>query len=229
MNVMDPHSPVDIHSQEDHLRRLLDQRAARADIRGRFPSFSEASDSPSVYSHAHFSPHPADKAEPEVNTSSFQFAIHPAHRRVPSSEPRSPMSDRERLRNPDASGLDLEDDPQSSNSSGDALEDDDVPADEADDNVSRLSTYGPKMRFHSRAPWESGEDEDSELDEPEPMSSKRIKKRKPEKADPPKKSWSLPRASGDTRPSIDSVRSQAKSKQSLDSPTAFSSNGGALL
>ena len=140
------------------------------------------------------------------------------------------MSDRERLRNPDASGLDLEDDPQSSYSSGDALGEDDAPADEATDNVSRLSTYGPKMRFHSRAPWESGgEDNESEQDEPVPMSTKRTKKGKPEKSDAPKKSWTLPRASGDTRPSIDSVRSQAKSKQSIDSPTTFASNGGALL
>ena len=46
-------SPV----QEDNFHRLLDQhRAARADIRHhtRFPSLTELSDSPSIYSHSHF-------------------------------------------------------------------------------------------------------------------------------------------------------------------------------
>ena len=85
--------------------------------------------------------------------------------------------------------------------------------------ASRVSTYGPKMRFHSRAPWETGEDE--ELDQEESSRSK--------KRHGGKKSWGLSsKSSSDPRPSTESTRSHGKVKQSLDVPPG-SSNGGALL
>jgi hypothetical protein len=36
-----------------------------------------------------------------------------------------------------------------------------------DDDDTRMSLLGPKMRFHSRAPWETSEDSLQEEDEPE--------------------------------------------------------------
>ncbi|OBZ78742.1 hypothetical protein A0H81_00872 [Grifola frondosa] len=84
------------------------------------------------------------------------------------------------------------------------------------------------MRFHSPAPWEMDEDDPVEEEEPEP---KRPKRKKADKGDSGKKSWALPtgRGSSETRPSMDSTRSQGKAKQSFETMSSFSSNGGALL
>ncbi|KAI0002080.1 hypothetical protein BJV77DRAFT_1063414 [Russula vinacea] len=68
---MNPPSPSPAH--EDNLRRLLDQRGARVDIHHtRFPSLTEFSDSPSIYSHPHFSPRPP---HPDASPPQFDFAI----------------------------------------------------------------------------------------------------------------------------------------------------------
>ena len=103
----------------DHLRRLLDQRTARAGLHGRFPSssLSEFSASPSIYSHAPFSPRLVDRTDDDGYASS-------SHYRRP-SEPSSPMSDRQRLENPNASSLDLDDDSRSSSVCTTRIEDDD--------------------------------------------------------------------------------------------------------
>ncbi|KAI0931910.1 hypothetical protein AcW1_000816 [Taiwanofungus camphoratus] len=219
MSVMN--SPADLQTPEDHLRHLLDQRTARADLHGRFPSLSEFSDSPSVYSRAHFSPRPLDRAELDANTNSFHFVI-PPQTRAPSSEPRSPMSDRERLNFPNASSLDLDDDPRSSYEHNNSPEDDQVSVNEEDEELLRISMYGPKMRFHSRAPWELGEDDVFKQDEKEASSSKRSKGNK---GDSGKKVWGRNKGNNEKRPSTDSNRSQGKAKQSFESY----SNGGALL
>ncbi|KAH9898089.1 hypothetical protein C8Q73DRAFT_641704 [Cubamyces lactineus] len=219
MNVMN--SPVDLRARDDHVRLLLDQRAARADLHGRFPSLSEFSDSPSVYSHPHFSPRPSDRPTLDGNVQPFRFPQSPRLNSSPLSEPRSPISDRERLNIPTASSLDLDDDPRSS-AEYSSLHDDDgsSPEEEVDDEeIPRISMYGPKMRFHSPAPWEE------EGEEPPPResvddSSKRPKK----KSDSGKKGWGLARGTGEPRPSTDSARS-GRPKQSFETTSSLSATG----
>ena len=231
---------TDLHPQEDHLRFLLDQRAARADLHGRFPSQSDFSDSPSLYSHAHFSPHSQsfDNSDNEPSSSSI---IYSSHSRMHSAEIRSPsISDRDRLNYPDASTLDLDEDRRSTYDYGPFREEDEdiLPGDESDpqdgdgdDDTEehRVSAYGPKMTFHSRAPWETGEDEDDD----NKSATIRFKKRsndKPQKLDQPKRAWGLvSRTSTDARPSMESLRSQSKPKHSFETVSSLSSNGGALL
>ncbi|CCL98996.1 uncharacterized protein FIBRA_01004 [Fibroporia radiculosa] len=208
-------SPIDPYSRDDHLRSLLDQRTARADIHGRFPSLSEFSDSPSVYSRAHFSPRPTDRSHVDTN---FEFVV-PVH--VRPSEPRS-LSDRERLNFPNASSLDLDDDPTSSCACSNSHDGEDLSG-EDEDEPPRISTYGPKMTVHSRAPWELGEDDVTGPDD-HGSSSKLFAHKRP---DGPKRGvWPLGKNSTDKRPSTESSRSQPKAKQSLDS---HSPTGGALL
>ncbi|KAJ3987729.1 hypothetical protein F5890DRAFT_718550 [Lentinula detonsa] len=154
-------SPVDPH--DAHLRRLLDQRATRADLHSRVPSLSEFSDTPSLYSHAYFSPQPAH-FNGSLDEMSSNFA--------------SPIrSDRDRFNDLAVSMLDMDDEPRSSYSSN---EYDDIDADqstieqhqEEDDAEAaspHMDMFGPKMRVHSKAPWELDEsftqqDEDSEDD-----------------------------------------------------------------
>lgn len=208
---------------EDHLRHLLDQRAARAHLHGRFPSQSDFSDSPSIYSHAPFSPQQQDI---DAHSVAFHYTVSSHNQTHISPDIRTHVSDRERLNYPGASSLDLDDDSQSSLFLGDSVEDDDDVSSQTSQEddpeaevASRVSTYGPKMRFHSRAPWETGEDE--ELDQEESSRSK--------KRHGGKKSWGLSsKSSSDPRPSTESTRSHGKVKQSLDVPPG-SSNGGALL
>ena len=128
---------------QDHLRRLIDQRAARANLPGPSPQFA---DTPSVYSPsiAVFSPYvPSDPSSSRYKPSDV-------------SHPSLPVS----------SMLDLDDDSRTStyssvpDHSSDSLHgvetDDEV--DDDDDFSNRMSMLGPKMRFHSRAPWETGDD-----------------------------------------------------------------------
>lgn len=214
----------DVHSREDHLRQLLDQRAARADLRGhgRFPSLSEFSDSPSVYSRPYFSPRP-NGAQLDASLGTYDFILPPQGQ---SSAPRSPMSDRERLRFPNASSLDLDDDSQCS--SIDPSRGDDVSPAASEEELPRVSTYGPKMTVHSRAPWELDNDNASERDEPAVIGSGN--KRSGHRKDGGKRVWGLGRPGSDRqsekRPSTDSNRSQGKPKPSMES---YSGNGGALL
>ncbi|KAI8980701.1 hypothetical protein BD414DRAFT_104046 [Trametes punicea] len=221
MNVMN--SPVDLHARDDHVRLLLDQRAARADIHARFPSLSEFSDSPSVYSHPHFSPRPTDRPILDGSVQAFRFPQSPKFNSPSPSESRSPISDRERLNIPTASSLDLEDDPRSS-AEFSSIHDgggDSSPEEEADvdEELPRISMYGPKMRFHSPAPWEE-EGEEELARESIDDSSKRSKK----KADSGKKGWSLSRGTGEPRPSNDSSRS-GRSKQSFETSSTLSATG----
>ncbi|KAI0361281.1 hypothetical protein OH77DRAFT_1390950 [Trametes cingulata] len=214
-------SPVDLRARDDHVRLLLDQRAARADLHGRFPSLSEFSDSPSVYSHPHFSPRPSDRSALDANVQAFRFPQSPQIYSPSLSEPRSPISDRERLNIPTASSLDLEDDPRSSAEYSSMHDgEDSSPDEEGDEEVPRISMYGPKMRFHSPAPWEEEGDEEvarDSIDEP----SKRSKK----KGDAGKKGWGLSRTTtNESRPSNESARS-GKGKQSFETSSALSATG----
>ncbi|KAI0694874.1 hypothetical protein BC835DRAFT_1415167 [Cytidiella melzeri] len=221
----------DLHHHEDHLRHLLDQRAARADLHGRFPSISEFSDSPSVYSHAHFSPRPVDRTDFETSTSYYhQFS---GHNRRP-SVPQSPgITDRQRLDIPDASSLDLDDDTQPSYTPEPSYgndEDEDPEASEAtnDTEVHRVSAYGPKMTVHSRAPWEMSGDDNNDLDDLD-GSSKRSGFKFTRKDNQKKSRPRDGRPMFDTRPSLDSMHSQSRSKQSFETTSSQVSAGSALL
>src|SRR5262245_20058485 len=103
-----------IHSHQDphevHLRHLLDQRAARADIHSPL-SVSEFPDSPSVYSHPYFSPRQEYKDETDTVSSAFSV---PRSRRSSASELSTSLSSRDILNNTAASILDLDDDSNSS-------------------------------------------------------------------------------------------------------------------
>lgn len=136
------------------VRNLLDQRAQRANIpppHARYSTFSDASDSPSLYSsfspnHRSTSATPAPRF-PHLDDNDFYdqhttpFICSPA----------------ERLADPNASSLDLSEDTYSVRDSC-ALEEDidesSINQTDDDETDTRLSLMGPKMRVHSRAPWE---------------------------------------------------------------------------
>ena len=145
---MNPPSPSP--AQDDNFRRLLDQRAARADIHHtRFPSLTEFSDSPSIYSHPHFSPRPTHSDSP--SPPQFDFAIPPQYaarpffnatmRSLTSSATTDSTHGLDGL-NSDARLLERSASLESMQSEDEELE-------------SRMSFLGPTMRFHSRAPWET--------------------------------------------------------------------------
>ncbi|KAH7912576.1 hypothetical protein BJ138DRAFT_1125102 [Hygrophoropsis aurantiaca] len=224
-------SPRD--TNDDHMRNLLDQRTARADFTGhaRFPSLSEFSDSPSVYSHAYFSPIPPDRRVIEANANSFHFEI-PPHRAPAHGEQRFALSNRDRLNDPTASSLDLDDESSTGTSINmhDVDESDTEYGDDAE-SAHRISLQGPKIRFHSRAPWETGEgpfeDEDSDNSSKSGALGKKTKA-KGSKADSLMKTFGRG-TSIVSRRSGESSRSQAASKASFEmSAGNYSSSRGAL-
>ncbi|KAG0696041.1 hypothetical protein DFH29DRAFT_813547 [Suillus ampliporus] len=192
-----------------------DRRSARsyAPRHTRFPSISEFSDSPSIYSHAYFSP---DSRDIEPNTSSFRYDTDSSSQRRPSTSHSDCLSDHA------ASSLDLDDEDVSLNTA--ETTDDTENDDEDGDAAHRISVQGPKIRFHSRAPWETGEDIIDEINsDHSPMSSSfgRKVKSKTAKAD-------LMRHFGkgsSTRPSTESTRSQAQSNASFETGNHSSSRG----
>ncbi|PBK77421.1 hypothetical protein ARMSODRAFT_1079439 [Armillaria solidipes] len=197
-------SPPDPH--DDHLRHLLDQRATRADLHSRVPSLSEFSDTPSIYSHPFFSPQPADR---EVDTSSL------ASQSLSRSSPR-PGRERNRLNELAVSMLDLDEDPRSSFASSSVYNDEEQndydENDEDDEPMPRMSLLGPKMRFHSKAPWELDEGIVME-DEAESVRSR----------DHPKNSFSPVQSLQTKKTSFESRRSQGKgSFESVSSQTSYS-------
>ena len=103
---------------------------------------SEYSDTPSVYSHAYFSPRPSDNGD--------YYGGYPYSTPIPDSHSaRTPRHDQQ------ASMLDLDDDSRASYTSSEVYESPNETYDEeGEDSVVRMSYLGPKMRFHSRAPWE---------------------------------------------------------------------------
>jgi len=123
-----------------HLRNLIDQRNARADVHGRLSAaVSDFSDSPSVYNHSYFSPRPS-----EISDSRLGYAYS-------SSDVGSGRYD------PNSSILDLTDDRRSSYVSQNYDNADSTSSEEMtieSETTARMSYLGPKMRVHSRAPWE---------------------------------------------------------------------------
>jgi hypothetical protein len=217
---MNPPSPSP--AQEDNLRRLLDQRAARGDIHHtRFPSLTEFSDSPSIYSHSHFSPrppHPDYSSPPQ-----FDFAIPPRYAALPAfnaTTMRSLASSSAATTDTDTYGLDGPNTDGRLLERSDSLESMQPPEDE--ELESRMSFLGPTMRFHSLAPWET-EDTITEGVEQEDDARSFVAKRGKSKTrgDGFIKGLSKPasfKATSTARPSIESTTS--RDKVSLDSQKA---------
>lgn len=213
-------SPQDAH--DDHVRELLDRRTTRADINpGRFSSLSDFPDTPSVYSPALFSPRNVENSEPDSKSHNYGTPVHP------NSTPRM-RSNRDRFNDPAASMLDLDDDTRSSIAFSDAYDDEEVSQEPLDDDDNepdpRMSLLGPKMRFHSRAPWELDEDSLQEDDESDNSANYISQVRHGKSTDTGAKrglgfASSSPRSSN-SRPSGESSRSQGKSKKSLEPPAS---------
>ncbi|KAJ3844305.1 hypothetical protein F5878DRAFT_526023 [Lentinula raphanica] len=216
-----PKSPVDPH--DAHLRRLLDQRATRADLHSRVPSLSDCSDTPSLYSHAYFSPQPA-----HFNSSLDEM----------SSNLASPIrSERDRFNDLAVSMLDMDDEPRSSYSSNeyDDLDGGDQSTieqhqeeDEDELAMPRMSMLGPKMRFHSKAPWETDDsfaqqEEDSEDDAETHsiMSSSNRSKGGPARHF----RFGGSKSGNNGRSSRESSRSRRKMKKSFDTTSSTNSHG----
>ncbi|KAF5374824.1 hypothetical protein D9758_000407 [Tetrapyrgos nigripes] len=139
-----PGSPVD----DSHISRLLDQRATRADLHSRVSD--DYPDTPSLYSHA-FSPRSHVRADLD-DVSSFHGSP-PSFHGSSYSRPGDPLNDLA------VSMLDMDEDPRASYASTSYDEDDDRNTIETiqegvESTTSRISYLGPKMRFHSKAPWE---------------------------------------------------------------------------
>lgn len=174
----------------DHIRQLLNQRHASNSTahHSRFPSASDASDSPSVYSRSPFTPRPFDKVEQPTPNPNFDG----------------------RDQNP--STLDLSDDPTASYATARTTygtkstygSRDDLSLTDDDEPEHRISMLGIKMRFHSKAPWEAGGEDIPEEEEHERNSGDR----------PPSRSKRSIKGFA-VRPSVDSFRSY---KKSLDAP-----------
>ncbi|KZV75515.1 hypothetical protein PENSPDRAFT_680985 [Peniophora sp. CONT] len=181
---------------ELHVRRLLDERAERAGLSPVAPSeYVGGYETPSMYS---------------------------------ARSPRAPFDD------PNASELNLDDDedtyphPHSPPMSAHADDEDtDSPHDleEEEEQEQRMSMLGPKMRFHSPAPWELDADPITEQDEQDDDTRSFVSKRgKPGFI----KSLGLGGSSKTSRPSTDSSRSSGREKKSFETTSSYVSAGGAL-
>jgi len=210
---MNPPSPPP--GQNDNLHRLLDQRAGRADIQHtRFPSLTEFSDSPSIYSHPHFSPrtpHPDYSSPP----SQFDFAIPPQYARPAFNAMRSLASSTAT----DTHALDapISDIRLERRASLESIQP------EEEELESRISFLGPRMRVHTLAPWET-EDNITEGVEQEDDARSPITKRGKSKTrgDGFIKGFSKTpsaKATSTARPSIESTVS-SRDKVSVDSQIA---------
>ncbi|PPQ67066.1 hypothetical protein CVT25_005667 [Psilocybe cyanescens] len=158
-----PPSSQDTH--DDHLRNLLDQRSTRADIQGRFSTISEYTDTPSVYSRANFSPRVPDEGPHDLYRTDYDGTS-------PIS-PCVPRSNDAHIHDQPTSMLDLDEDSRSSFAPSESNDDEPLPYDGGGDEIetaTRMSYLGPKMRFHSRAPWEMEGDTLEEDDEANQVS-----------------------------------------------------------
>ncbi|KAF9502535.1 hypothetical protein BDN71DRAFT_1438184 [Pleurotus eryngii] len=209
-------SPVDDH--DDHrLRRLLDERVAHAPFHARCPSVSEFTDTPSVYSHPFFSPRPMAFPEHDPNFSSNRSCATQNNWSFPQAR-----NTYDRMDDPAASMLDMEDDSSVSMDFPDEDSDTHSPRNsDGEDDIPRMSLLGPKMRVHSKAPWEVDDDLDeaNESDtSTDPVSAL-------------KKTFKFGASSSSTgRASDESSRSQSQGKASLEliAPHGVRSALGAL-
>lgn len=150
----------DVHDDRRVINQRVDFPSGQLN-HARFPSLSEFSDSPSVYSHAYFTPRSPETRDFGSDVTRFDLRI-PPHHLLAQGDPREQIFYRDYQ--PDVNALELDDDAASvggSVSSMDETEYDD------EDNISthRVSLQGPRIRFYSRAPWETediGEGDDSD-------------------------------------------------------------------
>ncbi|THH06940.1 hypothetical protein EW145_g3732 [Phellinidium pouzarii] len=150
---------------DKHVRALLDQRAQRADVplpHTRFSIFSDRSDSPSLYSHfdSNYRNTPTTPA-PRFPRFHDKNAYDDRHAKYPI------LSPAERLADPNASTLDFSEDPFPESGEFIAEEEEEIASvnpDDDDDPETRMSLLGPKMRVHSRAPWEEDDNNLSSSD-----------------------------------------------------------------
>ena len=199
-------SPQDTHV--DHLRSLLDQRSTRA---GSFSAISNNADTPSVYSRPFFSPKESDNSHYHPSPT-FDIEPHLDHLDRPSNFTPPSTIDID----------DLDDDQRSSFAPSEDINNDDASyEDEDNDFADRMSYLGPKMRFHSRAPWEL-DDDDSHKKDAEAEEGRRsfhsVSPFRGNRAKSVTSSSSSPRPSYTTsRPSGESSRSQVEPpKRSFD-------------
>ncbi|KAF8846254.1 hypothetical protein BDN67DRAFT_1006721 [Paxillus ammoniavirescens] len=208
-------SPRD--ANDDHLRFLSDHRNIHFASHARLPSLTEFPDSPSVYSHPYFSPHPLERDDDAIDSDGTSFTSTlssiPHHNDLPPSH-------RDLLNHPPARSFDLDDETAStcrSISTVDAEDDSDFD-DDTDDASNRISLQGPRIRFHSRAPWETGDDtlqgEESDHSPRSGTIASKFKGKVP-KADSLMRTFGRG-ASITTRPSVESTRSQSSSKSSFE-------------
>lgn len=200
-----PPSSQDTH--HDHLRNLLDQRSARADIQGRFSTISDYTDTPSVYSRTNFSPQVLDQGVQDLYRSDCDDV-------APISPYVSRSNDAQYHAQP-TSMLDLDEDNRSSfaRSEGNDGGEGEI------ETETRMSYLGPKMRFHSRAPWEMEGDALEEEDDPDQVSrhfhqGHSFSRSSGSKFDSSRSS--SPRPSFNSRPSGESSYSQIPPKRSFE-------------
>jgi hypothetical protein len=168
----------------DHIRQLLNQRHASTPHHSRFPSVSDVSDSPSVYSRSPFTPYVFNGVE--------------------QSTPIPTFDDRDQ----EPSTLDQSDGHRASYATARTTygteetygSRDELPPTDDDEPEHRMSMLGIKMRFHSKAPWEAGGEDILEEEEQERKSGDR----------PPSRSKRSTKGFA-VRPSVDSSRSNKKS------------------
>lgn len=132
------------NTHDDYVKQLLDQRTARTDFR--FSTPSDFSDTPSVYSRSFFSPRPHNGG-PVSPVNGYTSHDHITPVNLASLDPDN-INDSSL--GPNRAAV---------HENHEAEEDLDV------ESMSHISMLGPKMRFHSRAPWETGEDTLCEGDE----------------------------------------------------------------
>lgn len=170
--------------------------------RARFPSLTEFPDSPSVYSHAYQSP------DADVHPYSPSFSRFP---------------------DPTACS-DLDSETASTILSTDDVQDDPDLGDCTDDASHRISLRGPRIRFHSRAPWET-DDVAPHVGEADNSKSATIGSKlrgKASRADTLIRT--LTRGPSVTnRPSVESTRSQVSTTSSFEITAGnYSNSRGAL-
>lgn len=162
--------------------------------RSRFPSLTEFPDSPSVYSHAYHSP------DPDLYSDTATFS--------PSACPDFDVETASTIR---------------SLSTEDVRDDSDVD-DCSDDASHRISLRGPKIRFHSRAPWET----DGEESLHNSRSATIGNKLKGKTSNTLIRTFTRGSSIG-SRPSVDSARSQVSATPSFEITAGnYSSSRGAL-
>ncbi len=151
----------------NHVRNLLNQRNGHID--GRISTISEYSDTPSVYSHSYFSPRPSESGDRHIG---YTHA-------TPDIPGKSGGNERYE---PNGSVLDLCNDRRTSHAShihdsGNVdVKDEEADGEREGEIAPRMSYLGPKMRFHSRAPWEEDPLEEGDCPANLPMPRKNPQK-----------------------------------------------------